>query len=306
MDERTAMRASRRVGIGSVAIGILLLCRPRIGRIADLEAGETRLIALADLAVGPGLIWGRPRRPWLLARGGVNLGIAALLLRRRARVGEAIALGLGAATAADLRLAAALSPDATGAAAGATEAAAGVTPSPGPLPVDATARATAPSAIARLGLALSEAMNDRGIYLGRRAAKVHVAVYRRSRGRIGASLPGWPGAKVALVDHRGARSGAARTSPLMYHRDGESIALVASKAGQPTHPAWFHNLMANPATTVQIGAAVRPVRARLATAEERDRLWPEFLAFYPGYATFRERARPRVLPIVILDPRPTG
>jgi deazaflavin-dependent oxidoreductase (nitroreductase family) len=165
------------------------------------------------------------------------------------------------------------------------------------------ARTVTPSLNARLNLAVAEAMNDRGIYLGRRSTKVHVAVYRRSGGRIGGSLPGWPGAKVALVDHRGARSGVARTAPLMYHRDGDSIAVVASKAGQPTNPAWFHNLMANPETTVRIGAAVRPVRARLATEEERERLWPEFLAFYPGYATFRERAHPRVIPIVILEPR---
>lgn len=77
--------------------------------------------------------------------------------------------------------------------------------------------------------------------------------------------------------------------------------VVASKAGQPT--AWYHNLMANPETTVQIGPEVRPVRARLAIEEERDRLWLEFLAFYPGYAFFREHARPRVIPIVLLEPR---
>src|SRR6202012_1991415 len=105
------------------------------------------------------------------------------------------------------------------------------------------------------------------------------------------------------VDQRGARSGLPRTSPVMYHRDGASLAVVASKAGQPTNPAWFHNLMANPATTVQVGDEVRPVRARPAPAEERERLWPEFDAFYPGYSTFRERAHPRVIPIVILEPR---
>jgi F420H(2)-dependent quinone reductase len=276
MDEQTAMQRSRQVGIGSLAIGVALLLWPRIGRVADLDARETCLIALGDLAVGPGLIWGRPRRPWLFARGAVNLGIAGRLLRRRSPVGRAIAAGLGAATAADLQVAGAL---------GAGE-------------VD-----DAPSLNARLNLAASEAINDRGIYLGRRSTKVHVAVYRRSGGRIGGNLPGWPDARVALVDHLGARSGVARTSPLMYHRDGASIAVVASKAGQPTNPAWFHNLMANPETTVQIGAEVRPVRARRATEAERERLWPEFLASYPGYTTFRERAHPRVIPIVILEPR---
>ena len=111
---------------------------------------------------------------------------------------------------------------------------------------------------------------------------------------------------MALVDHRGAKTGTARTSPLMYYRDGEAIAVVASKAGQPTNPAWFHNLMANPETTVQIGADVRSVRARLATDEERERLWLEFVAVYPGYEAYRERAHPRIIPIVLLEPRPAG
>ncbi|MGA7705169.1 MAG: nitroreductase family deazaflavin-dependent oxidoreductase [Solirubrobacteraceae bacterium] len=150
------------------------------------------------------------------------------------------------------------------------------------------------------------ALNERGIYLGRRSTKVHVAPYRRSNGRIGGHLPGWPSAKVALVEHRGAKSGILRTSPLMYHADGDTIAAAASKAGQPTNPAWFHNLMANPDTTVQIGSEVRPVRARLATEEERDRLWPKLLAFYPGYAAFRERAKPRIIPIALLEPRPAS
>lgn len=155
----------------------------------------------------------------------------------------------------------------------------------------------------RFSEAASRALNRRGIYLGRRSTQVHVALYRRSAGRIGGHLPGWPEARIALVDHRGARTGIQRTSPLMFHADGDTVAVVASKAGQPTNPAWFHNLMADPETTVQIGSEVRPVRARAATAEERDRLWPEFLAFYPGYAFFREHARPRVIPIVLLEPR---
>jgi F420H(2)-dependent quinone reductase len=155
----------------------------------------------------------------------------------------------------------------------------------------------------RFTAASSQWINRHGIYLGRRSTKIHVAVYRRTGGRIGGHLPGWPGAKIALVDHRGAKSGIQRTSPLMFHADGNTIAVVASKAGQPTNPAWFHNLMANPDTTVQIGGVAHGVRARVATDAERDRLWPKFLDFYPGYTFFREHAKPRILPIVILEPR---
>jgi deazaflavin-dependent oxidoreductase (nitroreductase family) len=89
----------------------------------------------------------------------------------------------------------------------------------------------------------------------------------------------------------------------MYHEEGGAIAVVASKAGQPTNPGWFHNLQANPDTTIQIGSVVRKVRARVATDEERDRLWPKFVTFYPGYEFFQSQAKGRTIPIVILDPR---
>ncbi len=155
----------------------------------------------------------------------------------------------------------------------------------------------------QLTAASSQFANKRGIYLGRRSTKIHVALYQRSGGKLGGHLPGWPGARIVLVDHTGAKSGVRRTSPLMYHQDGDTVAVVASKAGQPTHPAWFHNLKANPDTTIQIGSVVRDVRARVATDEERDRLWPLFIAFYPGYDFFQRNAKGRKIPIVILDPR---
>lgn len=157
----------------------------------------------------------------------------------------------------------------------------------------------------RLTSRASQLANEHGVYLGRRATRVHVAVYRRSGGRLGGHLPGWPQARVLLVDHVGARSGRRRTSPLMYHELGDTVAVAASKAGQPTHPAWFHNLVANPETTIQIGSQVREVRARVATDAERERLWPGFLSFYPGYEFFQRnaKAKGRTIPIVLLEPR---
>jgi deazaflavin-dependent oxidoreductase (nitroreductase family) len=277
MDQETAAERSREVGMGSIAIGVVLMLRPGIAKVAGLGAPDARVVALADLAVGTGLIAGRPRRrPWVLARAGANVGIAAVLMRRGSRAGRMIAAGLGAATIADLQMARALPDEGEGA---------------------------ARTAYGRFNLLAAEAMNRRGVYLGRRATKVHVAMYRRTGGKAGGAVPGWPDARIALVRHRGARTGTARTSPLMFHADGEVVAVVASKGGMPTNPAWFHNLMANLETEVQIGPEVRPVRARLATEAERDRLWPEFEAFYPGYAAFRERARPRTIPIVLLEPR---
>jgi F420H(2)-dependent quinone reductase len=130
---------------------------------------------------------------------------------------------------------------------------------------------------------------------------LHAAVYRASGGRLGQTLPGVPG-KMLLLDHVGAKSGKKRTSPLSYIRDGESYVLVASKGGYPQHPAWFHNLKANPDTQVQVKHRKIPVRARVATPEERERLWPEVVKAYKGYAVYQKRTE-REIPLVILEPR---
>lgn len=159
------------------------------------------------------------------------------------------------------------------------------------------------SLFGRVELTVSRFVNRRGLYLGRRATRFHVAIYRRSGGRLGARMPGFPGVGIALVDHVGARTGARRTSPLMFLRDGEAIVVVASKAGQPTHPSWFHNLSANPDTSVQVGPERWPVRARTAREEERARLWPRLEAMYPGFGEFARAAAPRRIPVVLLEPR---
>jgi deazaflavin-dependent oxidoreductase (nitroreductase family) len=108
---------------------------------------------------------------------------------------------------------------------------------------------------------------------------------------------------MCLLDHVGAKSGVKRTSPLLYVRDGDDVVLIASKGGFPKHPAWFHNLKANPETTVQVGSERIPVRARVATAEERKRLWPMAEEAWPGYRTYQKRSQGREIPVVILQPR---
>jgi F420H(2)-dependent quinone reductase len=134
----------------------------------------------------------------------------------------------------------------------------------------------------------------------RRVAGAHTQIYRLTNGLVGHRFPGAP--PMLLLDHVGARSSVKRTTPLVYVADGDDVVLVASKGGNPKHPAWYHNLLANPETTVQIGGERRPVRARVAAPTERDRLWPKAVATYPGYQGYQERTQRRI-PLVILERR---
>jgi deazaflavin-dependent oxidoreductase (nitroreductase family) len=128
----------------------------------------------------------------------------------------------------------------------------------------------------------------------------HKLIYRATNGLIGHRIPGLP--PMLLLDHVGAKSGVKRTAPLLYIEDGADVVIVASKGGYPKHPAWFHNLRANPDTTVQIGSERRPVRARVATPEEHERLWPRAVAAYHDYERYQERTD-RQIPLVILQAR---
>jgi deazaflavin-dependent oxidoreductase (nitroreductase family) len=130
--------------------------------------------------------------------------------------------------------------------------------------------------------------------------KGHTLAYRMTGGLIGHRVPGAP--PSLLLDHVGAKSGTKRTAALSYIKDGDNLVLVASKGGHPRHPAWFHNLRANPDVTVQVGFSRRRVRARVATPEERERLWPNVVATYGGYAGYQKRTE-REIPLVILEPR---
>ena len=130
--------------------------------------------------------------------------------------------------------------------------------------------------------------------------KGHVVVYRASHGLVGHRIPGAP--PMLLLDHLGAKTGTARTTPLVYTTDGENLVLVASKGGYPKNPGWFHNLRAHPDTTVQVGSHSMRVRARVANARERKRLWPEVVKTYSGYEGY-QRHTDREIPLVILEPR---
>ena len=133
-----------------------------------------------------------------------------------------------------------------------------------------------------------------------RVASGHAAVYRATRGIVGHRLPGAP--PMLLLDHVGAKTGKRRVTPLVYVADGRDLVIVASKGGHPRHPAWLHNLQANPETTVQVGSGRRRVRGRIANAAERKRLWPKAIETYGGYRDYQLRTA-REIPLVILEPR---
>ena len=141
---------------------------------------------------------------------------------------------------------------------------------------------------------------DRSWPVLRRLMRGHAMLYRASGGRIGQRLPGLP--QMLLLDHVGAKSGTRRTSPLLYASDGENLVIVASKGGHPKNPAWYHNLLAHPDTTVQVGGEHRDVHARVADDPERGQLWPLVVSVYPTYDSYQSRTD-RQIPLVVLEPR---
>ena len=123
-------------------------------------------------------------------------------------------------------------------------------------------------------------------------------LYRATGGLVGGKFGR---VRILLLTTTGRRTGRRRTKPLLYLHDGDRLALAASYGGRPYHPAWYLNLQAEPNAEVQLGRERRSVRARDATPEERDRLWPQFVSTYPKYELYR-RSTDRRIPIVILEP----
>ncbi|WP_197375877.1 nitroreductase family deazaflavin-dependent oxidoreductase [Mycolicibacterium baixiangningiae] len=136
--------------------------------------------------------------------------------------------------------------------------------------------------------------------------KAHVWVYRRTGGRIGGKWRIGAGFRkpvpTMLLEHRGRKSGKVFVTPLLYMRDGEDVVIVASQGGRPEHPQWYRNLVANPEAFVEIGAERRPVRAVVADAEQRARLWPELVEVYADFDTYQSWTE-REIPVILLQPR---
>ncbi len=122
---------------------------------------------------------------------------------------------------------------------------------------------------------------------------------RQTRGRAALRL----GAPILLLTTTGARSGLPRVMPLLYVRDGDDFFVVGTNFGQRHHPGWTANLMAHPDASIEVGPERLPVTGELADRATWERLWPRFVAAYPGYANYLTRCAPRKPRMFRLHPR---
>jgi deazaflavin-dependent oxidoreductase (nitroreductase family) len=122
--------------------------------------------------------------------------------------------------------------------------------------------------------------------------------FRANAGRVGGQFEGAP---MLLLHTVGARTGAQRVNPMMYRKIDGGYAVFASKAGAPTNPDWYHNLVANPHVRAEIGTQTVALTARVAAPEERETIWAAQKADYPGFADYETKTT-RQIPVVILEP----
>jgi deazaflavin-dependent oxidoreductase (nitroreductase family) len=120
--------------------------------------------------------------------------------------------------------------------------------------------------------------------------------FRANAGVVGGQFEGAP---ILLLTTTGAKSGQPRIAPMMYRSEGERVFVFASKAGAPTNPDWYHNLVAHPEVTVEIGVERFNAHASPVTGAERDRIYTEQGTQYPGFAEYQEKTD-RVIPVVEL------
>ena len=123
--------------------------------------------------------------------------------------------------------------------------------------------------------------------------------FRANEGKVGGPFEGAP---MILVHHTGAKSGTERVTPLVYQADGDDWVIFASKAGAPSHPHWYHNLIANPETTIEVGTETIDVTTTEATGDERTRLWETQKQNAPQFAEY-EAKTDRTIPVLVFSRR---
>jgi deazaflavin-dependent oxidoreductase (nitroreductase family) len=139
------------------------------------------------------------------------------------------------------------------------------------------------------------------LFLARTLHHVDRVVYRRTSGRttFAAWLSGLP---LVMLTTTGARSGASRSVPVLGLPTDDGLVVIASNYGQDKHPAWYHNLRANPEGEVDVDGVRRSFRAVEAEGEQRDRIWEQGLRVYPGWSTYERRASHRRIAVFVLGP----
>ncbi|MCU1679405.1 MAG: cell entry (mce) related family protein [Amycolatopsis sp.] len=120
--------------------------------------------------------------------------------------------------------------------------------------------------------------------------------FRENAGKVGGMFEG---AAMILVHHTGAKSGAARIAPLVYLADNDRLFVFASKGGADDNPAWFHNLVATPKTTVEIGTETFDVVATVLDQPERDEIYAKQATLSPQFAEYEKKTK-RLIPVVEL------
>jgi deazaflavin-dependent oxidoreductase (nitroreductase family) len=124
-----------------------------------------------------------------------------------------------------------------------------------------------------------------------------IAEFRASREAPGGPAAGRP---LLLLTTTGAKSGKQRTTPLAYLADGERLLIFASKGGSPTNPDWYHNLVANPQVTVEVGTETYQAQATVLRGEERDRLFARQVAAMPNFGEYQQKTQ-RKIPVIALS-----
>lgn len=126
-----------------------------------------------------------------------------------------------------------------------------------------------------------------------------IEAFRANQGRVGGV---WEGRPLLLLTTTGAKSGRRRTNPVMYLREGNRLFVFASKGGAPTHPDWYHNLLAHPDVTVEIGDQTYQAIAKPVTGAERDTIYARWAQQYSQFREYQEKTR-RIIPVIELEPR---
>jgi deazaflavin-dependent oxidoreductase (nitroreductase family) len=122
--------------------------------------------------------------------------------------------------------------------------------------------------------------------------------FRANGGQVGGPFEGAP---MLILHTTGARSGRQHVNPLVYQQDGDRLVVFASKGGAPDNPDWYHNLVAHPEVTIEVGDATETRKASVASGEERERLWTRQKELMPGFADYEAKTR-REIPVIVLQP----